>query len=150
MLRKHKVVGKIRKTYLFTFGFTSNHSNTLQFRFHFLFKSLRNQLQVATCKCSCYTKINAVIDWLCLEIITVMNRIVKTTNCQRNCTIKKSIKLKCFNISVRLSVSDAIKNIFTFPGVQNSTTVRNLKINIELFSGIPYYLQRLHYLDDGQ
>ena len=39
--------------------------------------------------------------------------------------------------------------MFTVANVQNSMTIQILRSNIELISGIPYHLQRLHYIDDG-
>jgi len=78
-----------------------------------------------------------------------MNGIVNTTTRQRNGADKKSDKFKNFKVSVLLFLTNNTKKLFTVRKVQNSMTIKSLRSTIELISGIPYYLQRLHYIDDG-
>ena len=75
--------------------------------------------------------------------------VVKPTKCRENSTSKKSKKLEDFKISVQLSLTNSSRKMFTVRNVQNTMTIKNLRSNIELTIGIPYHLQRIHYIDDG-
>lgn len=74
---------------------------------------------------------------------------VQITKCKRNRTSKKPEKSKGFNVRVLLFLTNGIKKIFTVRNVHNSMTIKTLRSDIELITGIPYHLQRLHYIDEG-
>ncbi|XP_015737206.1 ankyrin repeat domain-containing protein 60 isoform X3 [Coturnix japonica] len=58
---------------------------------------------------------------------------------------KSSLPLKTFRIQLQIAETN---EIFSLPRCQNDLTLKQLKSDLELLTGIPFHFQRLHYLDE--
>ncbi|XP_031472458.1 ankyrin repeat domain-containing protein 60 isoform X1 [Phasianus colchicus] len=56
-----------------------------------------------------------------------------------------SSPLQTFSLQLRLAETN---EIFSLPQCQNDFTLKQLKSDLELLTGIPFHFQRLHYLDE--
>ena len=58
-------------------------------------------------------------------------------------------KTRPLKVSVNLLLG-SIDKVFNIKNVTRRTTIHQFKNVAELITGVPAYLQRLHYLDDGE
>ena len=62
---------------------------------------------------------------------------------------KTGKKVHAFKVSVCLSLCDRVKKSFNVEPITKETNIMRFKTVSELITGIPVFLQRLHYLDEG-
>ncbi|XP_019477855.1 ankyrin repeat domain-containing protein 60 isoform X2 [Meleagris gallopavo] len=60
--------------------------------------------------------------------------------------LRSSSPLQTFSFQLRLAETN---EIFSLPQCQNDLTLKQLKSDLELLTGIPFHFQRLHYLDEN-
>ncbi|XP_040506974.1 ankyrin repeat domain-containing protein 60 isoform X3 [Gallus gallus] len=58
---------------------------------------------------------------------------------------RSTLPLQTLKIQLRLAETN---EIFSLPQCQNDLTLKQLKSDLELLTGIPFHFQRLHYLDE--
>ncbi|XP_040544288.1 ankyrin repeat domain-containing protein 60 isoform X2 [Gallus gallus] len=59
---------------------------------------------------------------------------------------RSTLPLQTLKIHLRLAETN---EIFSLPQCQNDLTLKQLKSDLELLTGIPFHFQRLHYLDEN-
>jgi hypothetical protein len=58
-------------------------------------------------------------------------------------------KKATFKVVLCLSIPEDVKKKIPIKDVNKDMTIKTLKSNAELITGIPNHLQRLHYIDEG-
>jgi hypothetical protein len=78
-----------------------------------------------------------------------MDKKTKSTNERKQCqSLKKNSRT--FKLSVCVFLGENATKLYTVKGVNAEMAVKTFRKTVELIAGIPYSIQRLHYLDDGE